>query len=140
MKLASTKVVQDRANLLMEKRKHMLAQMMCRNLYYSWKQKACCEPSKYVCIIHDKMDQVKTYILRLEPHPKSLSRVMQLPISLTGMLVHGHKKIAYGLVVQHTTRACPECPSPDPPSILVAFISQSSTFECTLLKSENLAI
>ena len=42
MKLASTKVVQDRANLLMEKRKHMLGQMTCRNLYYSWKQKACC--------------------------------------------------------------------------------------------------
>lgn len=94
--LEATKVVEERAKLFMTRRVHMLAQMSCRNLYYSWKQRSLCEPRKYLCIIHDKMDQAKTATPRLDPLPKSLSHCKQLPISLTGMLTHGHGKGAYG--------------------------------------------
>ena len=53
-------------------------------------------PTKFLCIIHDKMDQSKTAIPQIKPVPKSLNGVERLPVSLTGMLTHGHGQTAYG--------------------------------------------
>ena len=70
--------------------------MTYRNFYYAWRTYSELYPSKYLCIIHDKMDQKKTCIPRVSPIPKSLNQVMPLPMSLTGMLTHGHGQNAYG--------------------------------------------
>ena len=96
LKLESTKVQEERAKLFLIRRKHMLRQMTCRNVYYAWRTYSELYPTKYLCIIHDKMDQKKTSLPRVNPIPKSLNQVMPLPISLTGMLTHGHGQNAYG--------------------------------------------
>ena len=96
MKLESTKVQEERAKLFILCRTHMLQQMTCRNANYAWRTYSKLYPDKYLCIIHDKMDQKKTCIPRVNPIPKSLNQIMPLPISLTGMLTHGHGQNAYG--------------------------------------------
>ena len=96
MKLQSTKNLQERAKCMLDRRTHMLQQMSCRNVYYGWRLYSKMHPKKYLCIIHDKMDQQKTSIPRLQLVPKFVNHVMQLPISLTGMLTHGHGQRAYG--------------------------------------------
>ena len=83
LKLESTKVQEERAKLFILRRKHMLQQMTCRNVYYAWRTYSELYPTKYLCIIHDKMDQKKTCIPRVNPVPKSLNQVMSLPVSLT---------------------------------------------------------
>ena len=50
----------------------------------------------YLSIVHDKMDKSKTYTPRMGKREKAFSNVMNLPISLTGMLRHGHKTGGYG--------------------------------------------
>ena len=87
---------EERAKLFILRRKHMLQQMTCQNVYYAWRTYSELYPTKYLCIIHDKMDQKKTCIPRVNPIPKSLNQVMPLPMSLTGMLTHGHGQNAYG--------------------------------------------
>ena len=86
----------ERAMLKQEMRMHMAQQMSCRNLYYSWRDASKLEPTKYLCIIHDKMDQMKTNLPRLLNVPKILTRTYRLPCSLTGMLTHGHGTGSYG--------------------------------------------
>ena len=70
--------------------------MTCQNVYYAWRTYSELYPTKYLCMIHDKMDQKNTCIPRVNPIPKSLNQAMPLPISLTGMLTHGHGQNAYG--------------------------------------------
>ena len=70
--------------------------MTCQNVYYAWRTYSELYPTKYQCIIHDKMDQKKTCIPRVNPIAKSLNQVIPLPMSLTGMLTHGHGQNAYG--------------------------------------------
>jgi hypothetical protein len=45
---------------------------------------------KFLCIIHDKMDHVKIILPRLQRCKKMISRLRQLPITLTCMVTHGH--------------------------------------------------
>jgi hypothetical protein len=52
-------------------------------------------PSQFLCIIHDKMDHTKTAIPRMQRITKATSGLGQIPISLTGMLTHGHGDGAY---------------------------------------------
>ena len=59
LKLESTKVQEERAKLFILRRKHMLQQMTCRNVYYAWRTYSELYPTKYLCIIHDKMDKKK---------------------------------------------------------------------------------
>jgi len=69
--------------------------MSCRNLYYSWCDGSRMEPTKFLCIIHDKMDQMKTHLPRLLNVPKNLTRTYRLPCTVTGMLTHGHGSGGY---------------------------------------------
>ncbi len=96
VKLESTKNQVERARYMAQRRAHMLQQMSCRNLYYAWRSSSEMNPTKFLCIIHDKMDQSKTAIPHIKPVPKSLNGVERLPVSLTGMLTHGHGQTAYG--------------------------------------------
>jgi hypothetical protein len=52
-------------------------------------------PSQFLYIIHDKMDHTKTAIPRMQRITKATSGLGQIPISLTGMLTHGHGDGAY---------------------------------------------
>ena len=54
------------------------------------------QPQKYVCIIHDKMDQKKTAISRLRVLPKGVDLGYNLPIALIGMITQGHAEGHYG--------------------------------------------
>lgn len=54
------------------------------------------EPDGYLCIIHDKMDQSKTWLPKLVPTPKYVSGVgHNLQVALTGMITHGRAPGAY---------------------------------------------
>ena len=48
-----------------------------------------------MCIIHDCMDTSKTALPRLRVQNKMISGLGQLPVSLTGMVTHGHDDGAY---------------------------------------------
>ncbi|KAL3678894.1 hypothetical protein R1sor_021850 [Riccia sorocarpa] len=81
-----------------ERNKHMSEQMSRRNVYYAKRALAKAQPEKYLCLIHDKMDQNKTNISRLANNMKRLhsgGSCMPLPVSLTGMLTHGSKPGAF---------------------------------------------
>jgi hypothetical protein len=48
-----------------------------------------------LCVIHDKMDHVKTAFPRLEVVNKMICGLGQLPIMLTCMIAHGHDDERY---------------------------------------------
>ena len=68
--LESTKDDEMIARLKDERRIHMLQQQSCRNVYYTWRKFSELQKDKYLCIIHDKMDQKKTAIPRLRVNSK----------------------------------------------------------------------
>ncbi|KAL3679963.1 hypothetical protein R1sor_022919 [Riccia sorocarpa] len=80
-----------------ERNKHMSEQMSRRNVYYVKRTLAKTQPERYLCLIHDKMDQNKTNIPRLADNMKKLhvGGCIPLPISLTWMLTHGREPGAY---------------------------------------------
>lgn len=65
--------------------------MSRRHCYYSDRMMAKVDPENYLCIIHNKMDHAKTWLLRIGGNqPKSLSVIgHQMPFALTRMLTHG---------------------------------------------------
>lgn len=54
------------------------------------------QQNKYLCIIHDKMDQNNIAIPRLRVNSKKYANAYQLQVSLTGMINHGHGHGMYG--------------------------------------------
>ena len=89
-KLEAKPGLEERARILNERDIHMSQQQSCRSLYYAWRIFSKTQPQKYVCIIHDKMDQKKTAIPRLRVTPKGLDSGYSLPVALVGMITHGH--------------------------------------------------
>jgi hypothetical protein len=86
----------ERAKLEEQRAQHLREQMSRRHVYYAHRVLAKKDPENYLCIIHDKMDQAKTWIPRLVHTPKSLSgHGIPLPIALTGMLTHGRDPGVY---------------------------------------------
>jgi hypothetical protein len=78
---------------LEERSQHLQAQQSRKNVYYAARARAKVDPENFLCIIHDKMDQNKTWLPRLFEKPKSLAggNRVPLPISLTGMITHGRQ-------------------------------------------------
>ena len=74
----------------------MAQQKSCRSLYYAWRTFSETQPQKYICIIHDKMDQKKTAIPRLRVIPKGVDSGYNLQVALIGMITHGHAEGHYG--------------------------------------------
>jgi hypothetical protein len=70
--------------------KHFLHQELCRSLYHTWRFEFVISKDEFLCVIHDKMDHVKTAFPRLQVVNKMICGLGQLPITLTGMIVHGH--------------------------------------------------
>ena len=83
------------ATLVNDRTKHINYQNACRRLYHGWSSNSIDSPTKFLCIIHDKMDHTKSVIPRMQRSTKATSRLGQIPISVTGMLMHGHGDGAY---------------------------------------------
>ena len=95
-RLEAKPTLEERAMLLRERDIHMAQQQSCRSLYYAWRIFSETQPEKYVCIIHDKMDQKKTAIPRLCIVPKGVDSGYNLQVALIGMNTHGHGEGHYG--------------------------------------------
>jgi hypothetical protein len=83
------------ATLVNDRTRHINYQNACRRLYHTWSTNSVDIPTEFLCIIHDKMDHTKTAIPRMQLHTKATAGLGQIPISLTGMLTHGHGDGAY---------------------------------------------
>ena len=71
-----------------------------RELYYSNRYRSQLLPEECVTIMHDKMDHSKTASPVLSHKTKHLDGLTKLPISVTGILAHGHGDVRhahYGL-------------------------------------------
>jgi hypothetical protein len=78
-----------------DRTRHINYQNACRRLYHAWSTNSVDIPTEFLCIIHDKMDHMKTAIPRMQRHTKATAGLGQIPISLIGMLTHGHGDGAY---------------------------------------------
>ena len=74
---------------------HIAGQRAHRELYYANQFLSEKEPRKCVTIIHDKMDHSKTSSPHFSHKSKHMDSFMNLPISVTGMIAHGHGDIRY---------------------------------------------
>lgn len=82
---------EPRAHIERQREAHLREQMSRRQCYYGAKILSKVEPETYLCIIHDKMDQAKTWLPKVGYNPKALNNAGHpMPVSLTGMLTHGH--------------------------------------------------
>ena len=95
--LMREKRVKERLELEKRRELHMNEQMSRRNVYYANRILAQERPEEYLCLIHDKMDQAKTYIPKMANQIKKLqmASVNPLPVALTGMLTHGREPGCY---------------------------------------------
>ena len=74
---------------------HIAGQRAHWKLYYANRFLSEKEPGKCVTIIHDKMDHSKTSSPHFSRKNKHMDSFMKLPISVTGMIAHGHGDIRY---------------------------------------------
>lgn len=77
-------------NVGKNKLKHLRYEVECRKMYHNWRDKSFMMKSKFLTIIHDNMNTRKTCILRLSTQTKATAKVGQIPMSLIGILIHGH--------------------------------------------------
>ena len=66
-----------------------------RDLYAANRYRSKCFPHECVTIIHDKMDHAKTTSPVFSFKTKHLDGLTKLPLSVTGMLTHGHGDVKY---------------------------------------------
>ena len=74
---------------------YIVGQRTHRELYYANRYLSAKEPKKCVTIIHDKMDHSKTSSPHFSHKSKHMDSFMKLPISITGMIAHGHGDVRY---------------------------------------------
>jgi hypothetical protein len=53
-------------------------------------------PMEFLYIIHNEMDHNKLAIPKMQRYTKATAELGQIPISLTGMLIHDHGDDTYG--------------------------------------------
>jgi hypothetical protein len=51
--------------------------------------------NEFLCVIHDKMDHAKIVVPRFQVTNKMISELGQFPITLIGMIAHGHGEERY---------------------------------------------
>ena len=81
--------------LMNDRTKHINYQNACRCLYHGWSSNLVKSATKFLCIIHDKIDHIKFAIPRMQRTTKATSGLGQIPISVTSMLSHSHSDSAY---------------------------------------------
>ena len=75
--------------------RHLTIARTHRDVYYINQDLSFNKPHECVTIIHDKMDHSKTACPAFSHKSKELDGLMKLPISVTGMLAHGHADVQY---------------------------------------------
>ena len=78
-----------------QRTEHLNHQASCRRIYASWREESKRNPQEILCIIHDKMDTKKTTLPRMHVTTKATQGLGQIPMSVTGMVAHGHADGAY---------------------------------------------
>ncbi len=78
-------------SLKVEHALHCLHQANERRKYYKHQGKSRRNRSKYLSIIIDGMDQLKTSFLRLKRDTQKTAGLEKVPLSLIGAIVHGHR-------------------------------------------------
>jgi len=58
-----------------------------------------CFKDEFLCIIHEKMDRVKTILPRFQVTNKMIFGLGKLPITLINMITHGHSNEIYAQYV-----------------------------------------
>ncbi len=74
---------------------HLDSAMAHRELYAANRYRSKFFPDECVTIMHDKMDHAKTASPVFSHKTKHLDGLMKLPVSVTGMLAHGHGDVRY---------------------------------------------
>jgi transposase len=75
--------------------KHCITARAHRDVYYINRDSSFNSPHECVTIIHDKMDHAKTASPVFSHKSKELDGLVKLPVSMTGMIVHGHADVRY---------------------------------------------
>jgi hypothetical protein len=78
-------------------KKHILHQESCRSLYHTWRLEFVQSKDEFLCVIHDKMDHPKIAFPKFQVTNKMIYGLGQLPITLIGMITHGHGDEKYAL-------------------------------------------
>jgi hypothetical protein len=92
---SNCKTDQELDNVHVEWEKHLDLQARERNVYYRHKEKAKRNPSKYLSIISDGMDQNKTLLPRSRTRAKVLDKGNLVKYKLQGVLVHNQGSYTY---------------------------------------------
>ena len=74
---------------------HIAGQRAHRELYYANRFLSEKQPEKCVISIHNKMDHSKISSPHFSHKSKHMDSFMKLPVSVTGMIAHGHGDIRY---------------------------------------------
>jgi hypothetical protein len=76
---------------------HLREQECARAYYYLSQALSIHRPMQVLCIMHDKMDHSKTASPCFTSKTKSVDAYLKLPVSVVGMIAHGHgdKKYAH---------------------------------------------
>lgn len=75
--------------------KHLTLARAHRELYYANRYQSSFFPHECLTIMHDKMDHAKTASPVFSHKSKELDGLFKLPVSVTGMLAHGHGDVRY---------------------------------------------
>ena len=75
--------------------KHLVTARAHRDIYYINRNLSLNSLHECVTIIHDKMDHAKTASPVFSHKSKELDGLVKLPISVTGMIAHGHADVRY---------------------------------------------
>jgi len=75
--------------------KHLAIARAHRELYYANRYHSNNFPHECVTIMHDKMDHAKTACPVFSHKSKDTDSLVKLPVSVTGMIAHGHGDIRY---------------------------------------------
>ena len=76
-------------------KKHLLIARAHRDHYYVNRLRSTLYPHKCLTIMHDKMDLAKTASPVFSHKSKQLDGLTKLPISVMGMIAHGHGDVRY---------------------------------------------
>ena len=99
--LKSPKGSPEYVEFVKQREQYLAHQQSCRRLYGAWREESKRNPSDILCIIHDKMDIAKTALPRMHVTTKVTQGLSQLPMNVTGMVLHGHGDGAYAHYSPH---------------------------------------
>ncbi|KAG0581688.1 hypothetical protein KC19_3G000300 [Ceratodon purpureus] len=74
---------------------HLAKARAHREVYYANRRRSQTYPHECLTIMHDKMDHAKTASHVFSHKSKELDGLMKLPVSVTGMIAHGHADFRY---------------------------------------------